>query len=546
MKILLLNDNPVVRKLVALSAQKTKDELSVITAPEEVEDHEYDLLIIDDGKYSDDVFSSLQEALNYKSSLLMATRGNATPAGFDNIINKPFLPTDLVDMFILIEKHLPSEPSKPVEEEDIAFNFEEDETESEMEKSAVEEPSKEINLDDDLVDLEGFDELSIDEEDDVESLIGTGILDEDEVNEVRGLLEDDELDFDHESVQETDMLGSSSLDDLLSEDDLLKDLEETSPLAEEEMSLPEDFSLDGELETESNPQIIDEDEFDLGDLETELSPKPIDEDEFDLGELEDDLLAADTVKEELTFEDETGIDEMEESLPKTMDELVSSEEFDLDELISGNDLEQEESNVPDMTAAMEEDEPEITDEELLVSDALEESFSDLLLEEEDDSLDELAPMSEGEFEALEEQIRSAVEELDEESLGMEIDDLELPGMVLSEDEDPFAGLDERTIKMAVGEEVEELPEEEIAEETSMEEEAVLPESMEEAEEISMEEEDIPFGEKEIALTLPNETKSTNEGVEAIQALIRTLADEEVAKSLKGLNINININFGNNK
>jgi hypothetical protein len=30
MKILLFNDNPVVRKLVALSAQKTKDELSVV------------------------------------------------------------------------------------------------------------------------------------------------------------------------------------------------------------------------------------------------------------------------------------------------------------------------------------------------------------------------------------------------------------------------------------------------------------------------------------------------------------------------------------
>ena len=106
MKILLFNDNPVVRKLVALSAQKTKDDLSVVWSTDEIEDREYDLLIVDDALYSDEILDALKEKIALKSSLFMATRGKAVPSGFDHVINKPFLPTDLVDLFVQIEKKI--------------------------------------------------------------------------------------------------------------------------------------------------------------------------------------------------------------------------------------------------------------------------------------------------------------------------------------------------------------------------------------------------------------------------------------------------------
>jgi len=104
MKILLFNDNPVVRKLVALSAQKTKDDLSVVWSTDEIEGNAYDLLIVDDALYSDEILDSINERIVAKNTLFMATRGKAVPSGFDNVINKPFLPTDLVDMFVQIEK----------------------------------------------------------------------------------------------------------------------------------------------------------------------------------------------------------------------------------------------------------------------------------------------------------------------------------------------------------------------------------------------------------------------------------------------------------
>jgi uncharacterized membrane protein len=40
--------------------------------------------------------------------------------------------------------------------------------------------------------------------------------------------------------------------------------------------------------------------------------------------------------------------------------------------------------------------------------------------------------------------------------------------------------------------------------------------------------------------------SPSEGMEALQALLKALSNDDVAASLKGLNISININFGNEK
>jgi len=571
MKILLLNDNPVVRKLVALSAQKTKDELSVIAFPDEVEDNEYDLLIIDDGKYSDEMFSSLQEALRYKSSLLMATRGNAVPAGFDNVINKPFLPTDLVDLFIQIEKHLPSESVTSSEEESRSLDVEKPvDFDTYEDEALIQEAGNEINLDEDISDFHGFNELSIAEEaDDLAIDMGTAILDEDEVNEVRGLLEDAELDFESATADEENILNSGSLDDLLNEEnDLLEDFAESSSLDEEEMELPADFSLDEDISAEETASSISDDAFEMSDLENDI------------------LGSSEELEDDLALLDEIGTKSLEEDLPLAVSDVMEDDDFDLGELELGDDILKEETNLDaapllevseeeinddlkldefDLANEMIQEEEEeslqapseILDEELELpqestSDELDaENFGTLDLEDSASLEDDLTPMSEDEFEELEEQIRNAVEDLDEESLGMEIDELEIPSMNTTEDDsdDPFAGLDERTIKMAVGEEVEELPEEEEEpeEEEIIEEETAPEEDIEEAEELSMElEENVPVQEKEIGLTLPNDAKSTSEGVEAIQALIRTLADEEVAKSLKGLNINININFGNNK
>jgi hypothetical protein len=101
MTILLLNTNPIVHKLVSLSAQKTGDILHCVTSLHETTQTHYDLMIVDDARYSDDMM--LGCLFTYNTALFLAMRGNIVPTWFDYIIYKPFLPTDLVDTFLSIQ-----------------------------------------------------------------------------------------------------------------------------------------------------------------------------------------------------------------------------------------------------------------------------------------------------------------------------------------------------------------------------------------------------------------------------------------------------------
>ena len=102
--------------------------------------------------------------------------------------------------------------------------------------------------------------------------------------------------------------------------------------------------------------------------------------------------------------------------------------------------------------------------------------------------------------------------------------------------DSLDDLTSRDLKIAVGEDVEELeeeivePEEEIAEEKPEEEESLL-------EEDELQEEDAP--------TIEAEPSEVPEGVEALKNLLTALSDKNVAASMKGMKISINITFGDN-
>ena len=61
MKIILLNNNPVVSKLVTLSANKTSDELDHYESLEDIEANSCHLLVVDDSLYSEDILESVKE-----------------------------------------------------------------------------------------------------------------------------------------------------------------------------------------------------------------------------------------------------------------------------------------------------------------------------------------------------------------------------------------------------------------------------------------------------------------------------------------------------
>jgi uncharacterized membrane protein len=429
MRILLLNDNPVVRKLVALSAQKTKDDLNVVWSVDEIEHEQYDLLIVDDANYSDEVMSALKEKIDYKSSLLMATRGAAVPAGFDKVINKPFLPTDLVELFVAIEKSLPSAVKNQTESQEI--DTKEDIEEMQESDSSIIDLDTLLDTDNaldtyDLEDLEDFEDATP---------LKTSVLDHEEVQELQDLLEDteDELVLEDRTFELPDSPSMENFDDdFLALDDLMLD---DLGLVENEDTLEEDFTKD---------DVTDEDHFDTLLSEMELNESletPLSEDEFD---------------------------DLEQQIQEAVGELDSE---DLDGTLDDMDLED------------------------LDMEGLEETLNL-------DSLDDLD---------------------------------ELEGM------DELDCLDERELKRAIGEELDDELEIRVGagEHSSLDSEA-LNEAMGISPVLTL---DDSF-EEELE---KSEVKSTPaEGMEALQALLKALSNDDVAKTLKGLSINININFGNDK
>ena len=197
---------------------------------------------------------------------------------------------------------------------------------------------------------------------------------------------------------------------------------------------------------------------------------------------------------------------------------------------------------------------EMADMDLAAMTVGEDEFSDELADEDllaslEEEISAASAMDDSELENLELKIQEAVDELSPEDLDLEMEsdgfDMDLDEAILGEldaqenEADESLGLseldmlDERDLKLAVGEEV--------ADEEDFE--------LEESEAADLEEE--PFEESEYPSGEPSavvnvESAAPAEGVEALQALLKALANEEVAKSLKGLNISININFGNEK
>lgn len=463
MRILLLNDNPVVRKLVALSAQKTKDDLDVIWSLDEIEHPHYDLLIVDDALYSDEMISQLKEKVSFRSSALMATRGAATPAGFDKIINKPFLPTDLVELFAGIAQSLP--------------------------ELSVNEGKKSTDVIDDLLDDDDLLSNDLIEDD---SLLKTTVLDFQEVQELQDLLDDD---FTDNEDNEFDSILFNTPDIAMIEDlDDLDDLEVAKESLEDEL-------LDDEigamfLSGNVNNETPKEDEMDLEALlvdmsAEELSDEPLSDDDFE--DLEQQIQEA---MGNLELED------LEQPLAAGgLDDL----DFDtLGDGLSDDVLGKLDTNILDL---LDEEELKTEDDEPIQEDKSLGILND----------DETNPFEDKEMDSTKKE---------------EIESLEdLTAIESIVEDDDFDSLDERDIRIAIGEEVDE----EIDVSVNDSEDKPL----EVVSTLELDESDITEP-QELDETLPAV------GIEALQSLLKALSNDEVAKSLKGLNISININFGNDK
>ena len=272
MKILLLNDNPVVNKLVTLSAQKTSDELDVVDSIEDINARSYDLLVVDDTSYSDEIFEKLKSKITFSESLYICSRDAKPVDEFTNTLKKPFLPTDLVELFSNIATKVDT------------INLDEDIL------------GEEISLDDEAISL---DTLEIDENEEI-SLDELSL--DDEISSSESVLDNEEAQKVKDLLDETD--NELTLDDELDFEEELKLEEEVSLEDEIESEQEEELSLD-DISLEDEP----EEELSLDGISLEDEPEEEPKEELSLGdEIEPQL------EEELSLDDE-----LEDELPKELD-----------------------------------------------------------------------------------------------------------------------------------------------------------------------------------------------------------------------------------
>ena len=410
MNILLLNDNPVVTKLVTLSAQKTGSEIFIASNIDEIQNDFYDLIIVDEALYSFSFMDELKSKITYKRSIYMLSRGAQGVDAFDYEVKKPFLPTDLVELLGSISTSLAKVNDESVIPE--CSDFKED---LDMNKDLKEEVFIDSGIMDDL-DLDSLD-LNLDEID-LENLgikddeIGS-ILDKDEVQEVKNLLDEAEL-------QEDEL--NFNLDDVTFDDD--KSLLQTDKPELEE--LENDFSFD---------------EIDM----------PID-------------FKEDT-QEEL---------HAQENIEESKEGLLFEDDWDHEAFVAAE-------TVPV-------DNKEIDEEDL-------------------------------DFDMLDDEIQSAVGALSQDDLDQEMD-------MNFDDLDEFATLDEKSLKIALGEE------------DASEVELTLDDELLSKTEHEFHEELAPVAKEETS-------EPSTDGADALKALLKALSNEDVVASLKGMNVSINISFGKN-
>jgi hypothetical protein len=143
MKILLINSNPVVSRLTALSARKEDIQIDEIQEVTELSNDNYDIVFVDADSWSKDVSDVISENIRTQKKVLFYAQDDKKEQGvFDVSILKPFLPSEVSAVIRSLENDVTvSEPSKS-----------KDETHFDILESAKEDKKDDflLNLDDDL------------------------------------------------------------------------------------------------------------------------------------------------------------------------------------------------------------------------------------------------------------------------------------------------------------------------------------------------------------------------------------------------------------
>ena len=390
MRLLLLNNNPAVSRLIKLSAEKAGYELDEFEDYGLVPLNSYDVVLVDNEVYDASALNELKEMTGCEYCIYICQRGVQKPDAFNVSLEKPFLPTDFLVLLEKVKNVLGSQQH--------SFDDSPEQLDEEEEKSK--------HFDIDQIDtLEPEKEGSFTELDDILQSNQEDVLDNHHEN----------FEFDNVKFEDQLLDEAVAMDEMIESGDYTKDHE---PL-EEKMDTPfEDFNFDTDASDEEEEKSLEKDEEPL-----EMAPCVLDKDDIDevkqlLDESDDEedndndlsFLEADKVEE--AFEDIS--EEKEASLPR----LEEFEEESLDLHLS--------DTLPE--PFLEDDLPEEDEEEadtLVFAPSFEACEEEAITEKLEDLKEEEQPF------AMEMDEKSGIDSLDDlnenlikKALGEEVADLE--------------------------------------------------------------------------------------------------------------------------
>ena len=101
MNILLINDNPVVSRLLALCTRDEHIVLEEVVSIGTIQHESYDILFVDEGSYNSEVLN-LCDTLNIGRKIFLSNMDERVN-NFDMHIKKPFLPSQIIDILENVE-----------------------------------------------------------------------------------------------------------------------------------------------------------------------------------------------------------------------------------------------------------------------------------------------------------------------------------------------------------------------------------------------------------------------------------------------------------
>lgn len=505
MKILLLNENPVVSRLISLSAKKMSYDFEEINTYDENLGH-YDVIIVDS-----DTPAPLKILKEKCDKLIFLAPRNQSVDIEAQILHKPFLPTDFLNL--LNQENLKIDDS-------IVLPIDESEN-----------PYADISLDLDSLNLDDLpDENNNAQESDFSLEEGLESLTLDDMEEGASQKE-----IASENIDKELNLDDLSLDEEQEEDNSISEQVETSHLEEKHEEALEALSQDDILNDEFSEEKEEELETQEQDVEEQDKIEDIQELEDKTVDLDNDLSQDDEIPNAQEISIDDVLDVKEEAQPDVLKEeepdKTQVQDFVVDDfpIVEEQETELDFDDIPEdaefLGQAKEEDEavedflPVVEDQENLDEhDEIEEMSN---LSTQDQIKEELAQLDELEYDIDSDDSIKVLEDFKEEPI---LDDKDLPSndeevIVPKLEINDFDSLKESDIQAALGEEISTLKDNK-NEKLETKEEQLSSETSEE---------------------IVNELSQSIAG-----AITSSIKDDTLKAALKGMNMNINISISFNE